>query len=86
MPVELTSGWVAKSPLLLFETSKLKVWPDSFGGPFLIEVAQPGTVCVDAFSETVWSLPALNDGASLTGSIVIEIVAGADESVPSFAE
>ena len=55
------------------------------GGPALIAVAQPATVCAPASSSTVWSAPFVKDGASLTSVTVIVNVCGADVSTPPFA-
>ena len=55
VPVGLTAGWTAKSALLvLFVTENATVWADSFAGPSLIAVAQPGIECAPEFSKTVW--------------------------------
>ena len=62
VPVGPTAGWTAKSALsVLFVTENATVWADSFAGPSLIAVAQPGIECAPEFSRTVW-FDALREG------------------------
>ena len=53
VPFGAIDGCAENNALLLFETMKFSVWPASPGGPALIAVAQPGTVCGPASSSTV---------------------------------
>ena len=72
VPVGPTAGWTAKSALsVLFVTENATVWADSFAGPSLIAVAQPGIECAPEFSRTVWFAPLVKDGGSLTAVTVI---------------
>ena len=71
VPDGLTAGWVVNSALLSLPTMKSTDWPDSFAGPFEIEVAHGATVCAPLSSFTVWSPPFVKLGASLTESTVI---------------
>ena len=71
--------------MVLPVTMKVSVWPLRPGGPALIAVAQPATVCAPASSRTVWSAPLVKLGASLTGVTVIVNVCGARVSTPPLA-
>ncbi len=84
-PAALTAGWALNSALLSLVTVKPTVWPDSFDGPLLMAVAQPLTVAAPESSNTVWSAPLVNDGASLTGWMVIVKVVFALASLPPLA-
>ena len=82
VPVGPTAGWTAKSALsVLFVTENATVWANSFAGPSLIAVAQPGIECAPEFSKTVWLPPLVKEGGSLTAVTVIVNVAGALSSV-----
>src|SRR5450755_3285354 len=68
------AGWprTVNIGLLLLVTMKVRVWPDSLGGPALIPVAQPETVWVKASSRTVGGLPTIKKlGGWLTRVTVI---------------
>ena len=54
VPFGAIAGCDENSAVLLFDTMKFSVWPDSLGGPALIDVAQSGTVCAPASSSDVW--------------------------------
>ena len=55
-----------QAAFVLLVTMKVSVCPASSGGPALIAVAQPATVCSPASSITVWFGAAVKLGASLT--------------------
>ena len=63
---------------------KLSACPDSSGGPALMNVAQPVTVCAPASSSVVWLAPLVKLGASLTAvTVIVSIFVVA--SMPPFA-
>ena len=75
MPFVATAGPAANRPgFVLPVTLNVSVWPLSSAGPALMPVAQFGTVFAPLSSATIWSGPALNDGASLTAAIVTLIL------------
>ena len=82
VPLLPIAGCVENNALLSFDTVNARPWPDSFGGPFEIPVAQPVTVVVPLSSSTVWFAPFVNDGTSFTGVTLIVNVCGADVSTP----
>ena len=67
MPVGSTAGCVLNNPFASFVTMNDSDWELSLAGPGLIPLAQPATVWGPASSATVWSLPAVKLGGSLTG-------------------
>ena len=79
MPAGLTAGPAEKRlGFVLFVTTNVTAWPDSFAGPALIPVAQPLTVCAPASSATVWSAPFVKLGASLTPvTVMMNVCVGA---------
>ena len=89
MPLAETAGAVVKTRLPVVLTtvavSATVCVAASSGGPALIAVAQPLTLCAPAFSGTAWLAPTVKLGASLTGVTVIATAAGTDEPWPSLA-
>jgi hypothetical protein len=83
VPVGPTAGCppAVKSELLSFVAVKCTSCDASFGGPALMLDAQAAD-CGPAFSSTVTLPPALNVGASLTGSMVSVNVVGLEVSMP----
>ena len=71
MPSAATAGATANSDALVGVTTKVTSWPLSSEAPSEMAVAHPDTVCRPESSVTVSSAPAVNDGASLTLSMVI---------------
>jgi hypothetical protein len=70
VPLVAIAGATLNNVGLLFSvTANVNVWPLSSAGPFDIAVAQLDTVCAPESSNTVWSAPFVNDGASFTGVI-----------------
>ena len=86
MPVGLTDGPDEKRPgLLLPVIRKLRTCELSLSAPAEMAVAQPGMLTAAASSRSIRLAPAVNEGASFTGSIVMSMVAGAESAVPSLA-
>ena len=85
MPAGETAGPAEnRLGLLLLVTTKVTVWPGSFG-PALIPVAQPLTVCGPESSATLWSAPLVKLGASFTAVTAIVKVCVALVSSPPLA-
>src|SRR5438874_284814 len=80
-------GWAANRLLLLLVAWKATVWPaaTSSGGPALMLVAQPATVCGPASSSTVWLAPLVKLGGSLTAVTAMVNVWTALVSTPPLA-
>src|SRR5436190_9590303 len=66
-------------------TEKLTVWSDSFEGPATKSVRKLGTTCAPESSSAAGGLATVNDGASLTGLIVIVNCCIVDVSLPPCA-
>src|SRR6266542_4734166 len=82
-PLGEIAGCAEKRVLLSFETWNATVWPDSFG-PAEIALAHAAEKAPES-SFTVTLPPPVNDGASLTGVTVMELVCGAEVSWPPLA-
>src|SRR5947199_37852 len=69
-PAPAPPAYTGRPPGVSVVTRNVRAWPASSGGPAEIAVAHPGAVCGPDPAGAVWSGPAANDGASLTGPTV----------------